>query len=171
MPQALHGLERYEAMSGLPQHIEEIIRQEAEQRGMVLLELIRRGQRNTSVIEVIVDSEQGVMLDDLTELSRWVSTLLDQYEETIPGRYRLEVSSAGLDRPLQFGWQYRKNIGRLLKLQYADVEGITRTEIFRLADATADTLTVTRRAGRRDTAEKITLAFADIKQASVEPEL
>ncbi|MCC7439501.1 MAG: ribosome maturation factor RimP [Armatimonadetes bacterium] len=158
-------------MSGLPQQIEEMIRQETEQRGMVLLEVIRRGQRNTSVVEVIVDSEQGVQLDQLTELSRWVSALLDQHEEAIAGRYRLEVSSAGLDRPLQLDWQYRKNVGRLLKLQYADSEGATRTEIFRLAEASADALTVTRRAGRRDTAEQLTIPLTDVKQAIVEPEL
>jgi len=158
-------------MSGIPQPIEEMIRQEAEQRGMVLIELLRRGQRNTSVVEVIVDSEQGVLLDDLTELSRWVSALLDQHEEAIAGRYRLEVSSAGLERPLQFDWQYRKNIGRLLKLQYADPEGTIRTDIFRLAEATAEALTLTRRAGRRDTAEQLTIALSDVKRAIVEPEL
>jgi ribosome maturation factor RimP len=158
-------------MSGLPQQIEEMIRQETEQRGMVLLEVIRRGQRNTAVVEVIVDSEQGVLLDQLTELSRWVSALLDQHEEAIAGRYRLEVSSAGLDRPLQFDWQYRKNIGRLLKVQYSDPEGAARTDIFRLTEATADALTLTRRAGRRDTAEQLTIPLADVKQAVVEPEL
>lgn len=158
-------------MSGFPHHIEEMIRQEAEQRGMVLLELRRRGQRNTAVVEVIVDSEQGVLLDNLTELSRWVGDLLDQHEDAIAGRYRLEVSSAGLDRPLQFDWQYRKNVGRLLKLQYADAEGAIRTEIFRLAEATAAALTLTRRAGRRDTAEQLAIPLADVKQAIVEPEL
>ena len=43
--------------------------------------------------------------------------------------------------------------------------------IFRLTEATADALTLTRRAGRRDTAEQLTIPLADVKRAVVEPEL
>ncbi|KXK53823.1 MAG: hypothetical protein UZ07_CHB004002689 [Chlorobi bacterium OLB7] len=64
-----------------------------------------------------------------------------------------------------------KNVGRLLKLQYADAEGVIRTEIFRLAEASAAGLILTRRAGRRDTAEQLAIPLADVKQAIVEPEL
>jgi ribosome maturation factor RimP len=34
--------------------------------------------------------------------------------------YRLEVSSPGVERPLQYIWQYARNIGRLLVAELAD---------------------------------------------------
>jgi ribosome maturation factor RimP len=34
----------------------------------------------------------------------------------IPGSYRLDVSSPGIDRPLRFPWQYRKHLGRSLRV-------------------------------------------------------
>ena len=86
-------------MGFLPENIEGRLRDEVTRRGLVLLEIKRRGERGSTVIEVIVDSEEGVKLDDLTELSRWTSALFDEAEDAIPGRYKLEVSSAGLDRP------------------------------------------------------------------------
>ena len=116
-------------MGILPDDIEEKLRAEVERRGLILLDLVQRGQRNSKVLEVIIDSEQGVGLDELTELSRWIGGLFDEHEDAVPGRYRLEVSSGGLDRPLQFDWQYRKNIGRLIKLSFKDGDGVGLTEI------------------------------------------
>ena len=43
-------------MAFLPEHIEKRISGEVAARGLVLLELRQRGQRNTTVVEVIVDS-------------------------------------------------------------------------------------------------------------------
>lgn len=119
-------------MGFLPEHIESRLREHIEQRGLVLLELKRRGERGTTVLEVIIDSEGGINLDDLAELSRWTSALLDEAEDEIPGRYRLDVSSAGLDRPLEHFWQYRKNIGRFLKITFDDEKAGRTTELFRL---------------------------------------
>lgn len=41
----------------------------------------------------------GVSIDDCADMSRAVSAILD-VEDPIPGKYTLEVSSPGLDRPL-----------------------------------------------------------------------
>ena len=101
-------------MVGLPEHIEQRIAEAVGERNLYLLEILRRGRQNSTVLEVIVDAEEGVDLDALAELSRSVGGILDEEEEAIKGRYRLEVSTPGLDRPLKHDWQYRKNIGRLI---------------------------------------------------------
>jgi ribosome maturation factor RimP len=40
-----------------------------------------------------------ILIEDCTAISRAVSALLD-VEDPVPGRYELEVSSPGIDRPL-----------------------------------------------------------------------
>ncbi|MGD9153776.1 MAG: ribosome maturation factor RimP [Gammaproteobacteria bacterium] len=52
-----------------------------------------------TVLRVYIDKEGGVTLDDCSKVSAQLSAVLD-VEEPITGRYTLEVSSPGSDRPL-----------------------------------------------------------------------
>ncbi|GMQ91494.1 MAG: ribosome maturation factor RimP [Gammaproteobacteria bacterium] len=52
-----------------------------------------------TILRVYIDSADGIMLNDCEKVSRQLSALLD-VEDPISGRYTLEVSSPGLDRPL-----------------------------------------------------------------------
>lgn len=158
-------------MSFLPEHIEGRLRDEIDRRGMVLLELKRRGERGSTILEIIVDSEEGINLDAITELSRWTSALLDEAEESLPGRYKLEVSSGGLDRPFEHLWQYRKNVGRLLKVTFDGEDGTRKTEIFRLVAVNDDSLTVEPKVAKGKAApEPVSLPLDRIKRAVVEPQ-
>jgi ribosome maturation factor RimP len=158
-------------MTFLPEHIETRLREEIARRGMVLLELKRRGERGTTVVEVVIDSEDGVKLDDLTEVSRWTSELFDEAEDAIPGRYKLEVSSAGLDRPLEHLWQYRKNLGRLIKLTFDDDSGTRKTDVFRLIDLHDDVLTVTpKKKPSKGEEVHLLIPLARVTRATVEPQ-
>ena len=64
------------------------------------------------------DSKNGVTTEQLTAVNRLVSPILDQHDP-IPGRYTLEVSSPGLERPLKRPGHYQRAIGELIlvKLQ------------------------------------------------------
>jgi ribosome maturation factor RimP len=159
-------------MAFLPENVELRLREEIARRGLVLLALVQRGERNTTVVEIVVDAEKGVDLDEIAELSRWTSAMLDEVEEKLPGRYRLEVSSAGLDRPLEHLWQFRKNIGRLMKITFDDEKAGARTDTFRLLDVTDEGLSLeTRRGGKGGKGgEGVTIPFDRIRKAIVEPE-
>lgn len=65
-----------------------------------------------NVIRVFIDAESGVSIEDCVPISRHIENGLDRDKED----FEIEVSSAGLDRPLKKARQYRKNIGRRLKL-------------------------------------------------------
>lgn len=121
-------------MTALPEHIEAKIAEIATEHGAILLEIIRRGHTNSTVVEVIVDAVDGVGLDRLTVISREINNLLDEDEEVIRGRYRLEVSTPGLDRPLEHSWQFDKNIGRLVRITSLDDQGKKGTALFRLLE-------------------------------------
>jgi ribosome maturation factor RimP len=96
------------------------------------LSVSRVGRRH--LLRIIVDSDGGVSLDAIAELSREISTALDIAEETGgdfgTGEYVLEVSSPGVDRPLTGPRHWRRNVGRLVEVRAGD-----RTVTGRVVDA------------------------------------
>ena len=79
------------------------------------LEVSRAGRR--SVLRVVVDSDDGISLDAVAELSRSLSVALDGAEPDDafgPEAYTLEVTSPGVDRPLREPRHWRRNVGRLV---------------------------------------------------------
>lgn len=70
------------------------------------------------VVWVYIDSErEGVNMDQCAEISRELGFLMDAHD-LISDRYRLNVSSPGLSRPLSDRRQYPKNKGRKARVKY-----------------------------------------------------
>ena len=93
-----------------------------------LVELEVRGAQGSQAVDVFIDSDDGLGVDTLAEISRSLAFLLDT-EEVIAGRYRLNVSSPGVDRPLKLPRQYKKNVGRTLRVHYQKPGGDGYTEV------------------------------------------
>ena len=68
------------------------------------------------ILRVTIDRDRGVTLDDCAAVSRDLSTALD-VEDLIDLKYSLEVSSPGLDRPLQTARDFARQAGRLVKVK------------------------------------------------------
>ena len=64
-------------------------------------------------IAVIIDGDQGVRVEDCIAISRAIEHNIDR-EET---DFSLDVASAGVSEPLSIPRQYKKNIGRILKVK------------------------------------------------------
>jgi ribosome maturation factor RimP len=66
-------------------------------------------------------------VEDCAELNRTLSVALDN-EDLMEDSYLLEVTSPGLDQPLKLLRQYRKNVGRRVRVTAAAgiTEGILR---------------------------------------------
>ncbi len=67
-------------------------------------------------IEILVDGDEGLSIDEIVRISRHVEHNLDREEND----FSLNVSSAGVGNPLVLPRQYKKNIGRILKITKAD---------------------------------------------------
>ncbi len=67
-------------------------------------------EMKAGVLQVTVDRPGGVDLEALTDANRAVSSLLDEVDP-IPGRYSLEVSSPGVERPLRTPAHFAKAVG------------------------------------------------------------
>ena len=67
--------------------------------GFELADLELHLSRGSGLLRLFIDAGPGVTVDDCEAVSRQVSSVLD-VADPIPGDYRLEVSSPGLDRRL-----------------------------------------------------------------------
>ena len=75
----------------------------------------------TKLSVLIIDSENSITLDETTSLTKNLKGSAE-FETMYPNGYRLEVSTPGLDNPLKFPFQYKKNINRRLKVAFNDNE-------------------------------------------------
>lgn len=131
--------------------------------GQFLVDVNVSSRKGPGKISVVIDGDEGVGIDDCAAVSRHLSDKLDGMD--LPdARYVLEVTTPGIDQPLRMQRQYRKNIGRKVKVHLRDriVEGV-------LADADETTVTlavVTGKGKNKETASE-TVAFADIDKTFV----
>ncbi len=74
---------------------------------------------HSSKIEVFIDSDQDVTFAKCKQISRFLEEKFDK-EGWFGMNYVLEVSSAGIGRPLKFPRQYKKNVGRDIEVKLKD---------------------------------------------------
>lgn len=84
--------------------------------GYELVEIEYLPNPKHGVLRLYIDREGGVQLDDCSEVSHQVSALLD-VEDPLPGRFNLEISSPGMDRPLRKLEDFRRFTGEMVKLK------------------------------------------------------
>lgn len=75
------------------------------------------GRRSRVVVTVDADTLDS---DSLAELSRQISRALDDSELMGDGAYTLEVTSRGVDAPLEEPRHWRRNLGRLVQVTTTD---------------------------------------------------
>lgn len=98
-----------------------------QQLGLDLIEVELKGSKANMVVRVIVDAEGGVKLDTCAAANRAIGDAFDT-TDVMPGRYRLEVSSPGIDRPLRTPRDFKRNVGRTVQLRHRDHEEIKEHE-------------------------------------------
>lgn len=114
-----------------------------------------------SAVRVVVDAPGGVDLEAVSSATRVVSSLLDAHDP-FPGRYTLEVSSPGLERPLRTQRHFAAAVGQQVSLRTVPgADGDRRVE-GRLVAADAGGIVVEPLAGAGAT---VRVAYADIERA------
>lgn len=99
----------------LIEHIKEI----CDTLNFKFIETSIHGHKNKQNIKVIADTENGITLQECQKLSQEISDIIFR-KDLIFGEYRLDVSSPGLDKPLQHDYEFKRNIGRDLIVSYTD---------------------------------------------------
>ena len=98
-----------------------------KQRNIFLVGIaIRQGQKR-KIVQIFADTDSGITIGECAEFSRALESLIEE-RNLIADAYELEVSSPGLERPLVLLRQYRRHIGRPLKVRYTDGEEMKSAE-------------------------------------------
>jgi ribosome maturation factor RimP len=129
--------------------------------------LISLDINSSNKITVILDGDNGVNLQDCIDVSRAIEHNLDREEED----FSLEVASAGAASPLHMPRQYKKNVGRTLKVTTTSGEVIEAE----LTDATDEVAVLEWTArepkkigkGKETVNKKAEVSYTDVKEAVV----
>jgi ribosome maturation factor RimP len=105
---------------------------------------------NGATLDLRVDTpEGGIDLDTIATITKAVSSTLDE-NDPIPGRYTLEVSSPGRERPLRTPDHFRRFVGTQVSLRTnPDVDG-ERRAAGELVSAGDETVVIATEAGPRE---------------------
>jgi len=117
-------------------------------------------------IKVVVDGDKGVSLKECIRISRHIEHNLDREEDD----FSLQVITPDITKPLEHPRQYKKNIGRVLKIntKEEEIEG-------RLQEIVDDALVLTWKTrepkpigkGKHTVTKQANIAIADITKAIV----
>ena len=117
-----------------------------------------------ATFRVFVDADNGLDLKRCTRISRFLESHIESLEN-IPDNYVLEVSSPGLDMPLQLKRQYQKNVGRELKVQFGGEE--PKLVEGKLMNVGEDSIELRVKGPKKGMFKNIEIAFSDIDKSFV----
>lgn len=99
---------------GITETVSEVVAPAVAALGVELVDVEQKGV----VVRVVVDQPGGISLDRLSEVTHAVSRALDE-ADPIAGRYTLEVSSPGVERPLRTPRHFAAVVGQPITFRWA----------------------------------------------------
>ena len=109
---------KFEKMD-LTKEVTRLVEQYIDDKEIFLIDVNIKGKPGNQKIQVFIDGDQSVGVDECSKISRKLSDELEE-KDIIEGRYIIEVSSPGVDKPLKLIRQYTKHIGRELEIVTID---------------------------------------------------
>jgi ribosome maturation factor RimP len=140
--------------TGLPSQTQviELLGGEFAHAGYDIEEVVIDTRARPPRITVIADGDTALDLDTIAALSRSASVLLDGLD-SIQGRYVLEVSSPGVERPLTTEKHFRRARGRKVELSLSDGSQLAG----RVGETRGNSVTLVVREGREWTVREVPL--------------
>jgi ribosome maturation factor RimP len=107
----------------ITKNIKDLTEPLAEERGLFIVDIELKTGGGQTEVWVLLDNENGgVNVDQCSEISKELGFLIEAHE-IFDKKYRLNVSSSGLSRPLSDMRQYRKNEGRVATVKFKNDAG------------------------------------------------
>ena len=119
------------------EQIQELLEPTINHLGFDLYELRQVGPGGRT-LRITIDSQQGVTLDDCERVSQVAGPLLDNADLIADGRYVLEVSSPGAERPLRKRAEYDRFVGSRVNVRHrlgGESEGVIEGTLSVVDDA------------------------------------
>ncbi len=144
--------------------VEELVTREVETLGYELVKIEDSFSGGRGTLRIFIDREGAVItIDDCVRVTKSVGLALDGLP-TLPGPYRLEVSSPGSYRPLAKAAHYARFAGERARISYLDEAGKRTTAIGTIAGAEEAAVTI-----RADDGER-TISYDRILRANLQPD-
>ena len=99
--------------------IKEYIADICHTQNVYLIDVDVSGGGKSRQVKITVDTEKGITLDECQQISREIGDIFFR-KDIYPDGYNLEVTSPGIDKPLQHDFEYTRNIGRDLTVNYME---------------------------------------------------
>jgi len=103
----------------LESEIESLLLPITDELGLDVLKVSLGGGGRSQLLKVVVDQAGGVGADALARVSRGLALQMDA-EDLIKGAYHLEVTSPGLDWPLQTEADFKRYQGEWIKVSFLE---------------------------------------------------
>ena len=114
-------------------------------------------------INVSIDGDNGINIDDCIELSRYIESHLDREVED----FELNVASAGLDTPLKLLRQYKKNVGRSLRVEMMTGETKEGVLVEAMDERVVLKLDLTKKQKKEGVSDEFECPYSEIKTAKI----
>jgi ribosome maturation factor RimP len=128
--------------STVTQRVWEVAEPLALALGLEVVDVQYRPEAGRMMLRLLIDRPAGgVTLDELARVSRELSDLLDAHD-TVPGRFYLECSSPGVNRPLLREAHFRRAVGERVRIRARAPIGDRRQFRGTLEAVTVDGVTI-----------------------------
>jgi ribosome maturation factor RimP len=120
---------------------EEILNEILVDEDIFLVEVDYTKENNIYYLKVYLDTEDGITIDQCSDVSRILSNKLDELDY-IEDSYFLEVSSPGIDRPFKTNEDFKRNLNKLIEVNlYAKKNG-EKLYVGKLINIEDDSITI-----------------------------
>jgi ribosome maturation factor RimP len=106
--------------------LEKIVARELETLGFECIRLEVVGSPRNPIVRLYIDKPGGVSIKHCAQVSRSIGLVLEE-QDPFPGRYLLEVSSPGNNRPLTREEHFARFAGHEARVQFVDGESGKKT--------------------------------------------
>jgi ribosome maturation factor RimP len=145
------------------QRVWELVEPLAQAAGLELVDVQYRPEGGRVILRLLLDRLDGrVTLDELAGMSRQLGDVLDAHD-AVAGRYHLECSSPGLNRPLVRPAHFARAVGQRVRIRTLDPVGGRRQFRGTLEAVESGGVSV-----RDPDAGLVTLPLSTIERASTE---
>ena len=116
--------------------------------------------------KVFIDGDQGITIDTCVTFNKKLVKLMEEAHFPGQGDFSLELSSPGINEPLKWHRQYKKNIGRQVMVTTKEGKAIVG-KLVNVQDAAIDVMVITGK-GKKQKSENLEIPFDHINKTIIQ---
>ncbi len=145
-------------MDEVKRQLTQLVERPLRDEGCELVDVVLSRYRNKWTVKLFIFSERGTTIGECARISRIAGDIIDG-STLFESGYTLEVSSPGLDRPLQTARDFRYRVGETVRIKFIDPR--RQSSIAEILSADDKEVQF------RDSTGKFTVELSEIERATI----